>query len=224
MQLSQLLQIARAQISTAKVSVVDDPTLTLVLNNATVQIATISKCTKGNKKFDMKANQFEYILANVIGDFLLPDKPGLWWLNSSNYMQVYPKTLEWFDQYQADWRSRSATQPQFYSIDGDILTVVGTPQLTVADGFWLYYIKKPVFMAATTDYPFTGTVETTRFDVFDDAIFAYAKWKVDPMLDKQGVDMSEAAFNREVTKAKKLFEQRPDISTDAKMQGQILYD
>lgn len=214
MTLAQLRLLLRAMAPGAKSSVISDATLDLILNLAVTDIAAYTVCLKANKKFAVTANQSEYSLSTVIGDYLAVDKSGLWWNNGTQFQPVYSRTLQYLDQNRPTWRNLGAGSPYDYTIDGDILTVVPKPQTTITDGFWLYYGKKPTVMSADGHYPFSGsTTEWTHLSIFDMAIIKYAKWVVEPILNKdQDANLSYQEYLREREEKKNLFYKRLDVS------------
>jgi len=223
MLLSQLRTLARGIIPGAKLQVIDNSTLDLILNEAVKDISAYTVCLKANKKFNVKADIGEYNLSVEITDYLTVDKPGLWWNNGSIWRPVYPKTLKWLDENIPNWRSISSGVPLYYSIDGDILTVSPKPTTAVSSGFWLYYGKRPTSMTKDEHYPFSGTTtELVHLSIFDMCIVKYAKWVIEPMLNKEGdanLSMREYLSEREVKKNQ--LHKRLDIahSTDLGLRG-----
>lgn len=223
MNLAQLRQLGRGMIPGAKIQVIDNPTLDLVLNEGVKDIADYTVCLKTNKKFTVTASQAEYNLSTVLGDYLAVDKSGLWWNNGSIWRPVYPKTLKWLDDNVPNWRSQGSGSPLNYSIDADILTISPTPAVTLASGFWLYYGKKPTPMTQEDHYPFSGsTTELTHLSKFDFAIILYAKWKLEPILNKdQDANLSMQEYLREREEKTNLLYRRKDIisANDTRLQG-----
>lgn len=223
MTLVNLRKLARALIPGAKVQVIDNTTLDLILNMGVDDIAAYTLCLKANKKFDVVASDGEYDLSVVIADYLGVDKSGLWWYNGTQWKQLYPRTLQYLDQFRPTWRNLSAGSPQDYTIDADILTVVPKPETAVTEGFWLYYGKVANPMSAEAHYPFSGsTTEFTHLRIFDMAIVLYAKKTIEPMLSKEAdanLSLQEYLNEREI-KMNMLY-RRKDIahSSDTKFQG-----
>jgi len=213
--------LTRGYVPGAKAQIITDTVLGLILNNAVKDIAVYTCCLKTNKKFNAVASQQEYILSTVLGDYLTPDKSGLWWnqgtVSATNYKQLDARTLAWLDSNRPNWRDLSAGSPQEYTIDGDILTVVPKPTSALANAFWFYYGETPVIMSAEEHYPFTGsTTELTQLSVFDDAILSYARWKIEPILNKdQTVDITEQQYKRAREEAYTAFKRRRDININA---------
>lgn len=223
MLLSNFRILAKGYIPGAKSQVITTDVLDLIINNGVLDVATYSCCLKANKKFTVTAEQQEYVLSTVLGDYLTPDKPGLWWSNGTDFKQLNPRTLHWLDKNRPNWRSLTSASPQDYTIDGDVLTIIPKPDTTLSQGFWFYYGKKPTPMTQGEHYPFTGSsVELTHLSIFDEAILQFVSWKVNPILSKDNlVDITEQAYKRELANKILLFKARPDIanSTDARMRG-----
>lgn len=223
MTLTNLRKLARAMIPGAKVQAIDNTILDLILNMGVDDIAAYTLCLKANKKFDVAASDGEYDLSVVITDYLGVDKSGLWWYNGTQWKQLFPRTLQWLDQNRPTWRNLSTGSPQDYSIDADILTIVPKPETAVTEGFWLYYGKVATPMSAETHYPFSGTTtEFTHLRIFDMAIVKYAKWVIEPMLNKeQDANLSWQEYLREREEKLNLLNRRKDVahSSDTRMQG-----
>ncbi len=223
MKLSDLKALARGYIPGAKTQVISDPLLTIILNRGVRDISAYTACLKANKKFDAVADQAEHNLSTTIGDYLTTDKPGLWWNNGTKWVKLNPRTLAHLDEHRPNWRDLDSGDPQDYSIDGDVLTLIPAPAVALADGLWLYYGKASINMSAEDHYPFSGsTVEYTHLSVFDDAILSYANWKINPILNKdQTLDVTEQQYKRAREEAFNTFKKRRDISADmnARLQG-----
>lgn len=221
MNLGDLKKYCYASIPTLKQKVADDVLVTLLINKGVQEINARAKILKTSKAFDVVANQKEYIISTVIGDFVCPDKPGLWWDagdgTTSDWQKIDPATLQSLDEDRPKWRDLGSDDPQEYSIDGDIITVIPPPDTSLTGGFKLYYIKKATDMSADAHYPFTGSsVEMTQTDIFDDVIVKFLRWKVEPMLSKENnLDLTEGAYERELEKKIALYNRRPDIAAFA---------
>lgn len=223
MTLANLRALTRAMTPGAKIRVIDNVVLDLVLNEGVKDIAAYTLCLKANKKFDVVADQEEYDLTAEVNNFLNVDKSGLWWYNGSIWRPVYPRTLKWLDENMPNWRSLSSNYPQYYAIEANILTVVNKPSSALSDGFWLYYGETPTRMTNSTHYPFSGTTtERSQLSIFDMSIVKYAKWQIEPMLNKdQDSNLSLGEYKREREEKMDLLYTRKDIahSTDTRMQG-----
>jgi hypothetical protein len=202
----------------AKLQVISDPVLDLVLNEGVKDIASYTACLKANKKFNVVAGQPEYVLSTEISDYLTVDKPGLWWDNGTKWVPVWPRTLKYLDENTPNWRDMENGVPRDYSIDGDILTVSPPPETALDNGFWLYYGKQPTPMTANEHYPFSGsTTELTHLSIFDFAIIAFAKWKIEPILNKdQDANLSMQEYYRVREEKFTQFKQRKDVANNYK--------
>lgn len=216
MTLSNLRLLCRATIPGAKTQVITDAILDLILNEGVKDIVVLTRCLNANKKFDVVAGQYEYDLSSVIGDFLTVDKSGLWWYNGTQWTQLYPKTRKYFDDFRPNWRDMSNANPLEYSIENDTMLVLPPPDTDGTEYFWLYYIQAPVAMASNTSYPFSGT--TTEYDhlaMFDMAIIKYAKWVIEPMLNKDAdANTAYQEYLAEVNAKANLLGRRADLSAD----------
>ena len=226
MKLSEYKTLTRAYIPGAKAQVITNDVLNLILNKGVRDIAGYTACLKANKRFDVEADKAEYELSSVIGDYLTPDKPGLWWNSGTQFVKLNPRTLEYLDTNRPNWKDLGSGTPQDYSIDGDIITLVPAPETTLAEGLWLYYGKNSVDMSKEDDYPFSGSSkEYTHLSVFDDAIINYCTWKINPILNKdQTLDITEAQYKRAREEAYKIFKKRRDIAADseARLRGPVV--
>ncbi len=228
MTLNNFRTLIRMFFPNAKINPVTNPALDLIINAGVLDIATYTACLKANTTFNVTAEDDTYNLSSEISDFLVMDKPGLWWnagsASSSDWKKVYSRTLKWLDLKRPTWRDEGSDDPLDCSIDGDIITVVPKPDTTLADGFKIYYGKKPTPMSAGGHYSFSGTTtELSNLSVFDDAIIEYALWKLRKAFNK-GEDsyrLGENAYLRVREEKFSLWKRRPDISAskDTKLQG-----
>lgn len=221
MTLTQLRIMAYATIPGLKQKVVDDTTVDLYINKGVIDVSAYTVCLKTNKKFAVVADQAKYNLSSVIGDYLTMDKPGLWWNSGTvalpNYKPLNPVTLKSLDNDRPNWRNLASGTPQDYSIDGDILTLVPAPETSLADGFLLYYGKKPIAMTNAAHYPFSGsTIEYSHLSIFDDAIILYVRSKLNPTMNKlNDENLTLKEYYSELESKLKVFKKRPDIRANA---------
>lgn len=220
MNLNSWKSYIRAVIPAATISSVPDTMITQILCSGVLDITKKSLCLRTNKQFDVVEGQEEYDLNAVLGDFLTPDKSGLWWNNGTEFTEVFPKTLKWLDNFYPNWRSLSAGNPQFYSIDEDILTSVLTPNVSLTNGFWFYYTPMPVDMVNSGDFPFVGPGnEIKRLRIFDESLEAYCRWKISPMLDKDNQDQTQIVYTSTLNEAKMLWDKRPDVFSESRLRA-----
>lgn len=221
MTLGNLKTLIRAFQPTAHTSKLDDTILELLINQGVIDVAAYTKCLKGNKKIDVAENVFEYALSEKVTDYLYPDKPGLFWYDGTDWQDLYTFTLKRLDNEHPLWRDLDAADPLRYSIDGDILTVSPTPDTALSEGFWLYYVKKPVAMTADDQYPFSGTTtEYPHLSIFDMAIVYYVLWKLSPAFNtkEESYIYNQKRYDAEREEKRKLFNRRPDIVSNARME------
>jgi hypothetical protein len=230
MTLSELRSAARAMIPGSGNNTdgpLYDTVLDLMLNEGVKDIAVYTKCLPTNKKFNIVADQFEYVLSTVIGDYICPDKPGLYWNQGTvlapNYKKLDPETIASLDLKYPLWRDRDSNYPMAYTIDGDTLTITPPPLSSLASALWLYYCKKPTIMSALGHYPFTGsTTELTHLSMFDMAILYYARMKISPMLNKEtNENISLIEYTKEREEKAKLLLRRADISNITQFKGKL---
>lgn len=225
--------MCRASIPGCKTDVVSDTILDLLLNEAAKDIVSFTKCLPTNKKFSAVATQGDlaspYVISTVIGDYLMPDKGGLWWnqgtVAAPDYKQLYPRTIAWLDRNRPNWRDISDGSPEDYAIDGNNIIVVPAPVSSLSNAFWLFYIKTSTNMTATTHYPYTGsTTELTHLSIFDLALVKFVAWQVYPMINKTGdSNLSLQEYLKLRQEKTSLLKRRPDIgnSPDAALKGKI---
>ncbi len=223
-----LRTIARSLVPGAKINTISNLRVNLIMEAGILDIALHSKCLKTDKKFTVTADQDEYSLSSVIGDFLVMRKSGLWHnvgtAAAPDWQEVLPKTLKWLDRHRPSWRDEDSDDPYEYDISGDILMINPTPDTTLADGLWLYYARTPTVMTSDSQYPFTGAIEWAHLSVFDEAVITFLEWKLGKVVAKaQGtrVSVTEKDYLRVRAERIALFNRRPDISAhrDTRLQG-----
>ena len=218
MNLSSWKSYLRAVIPAATISSVPDAMLTQVLNSGALDIAKKTLCLKKNQQFNVVAGQGQYDLNAILGDYLTPDKSGLYWNNGTEFTEVFPKTTKQLDNEYPNWRILSPGNPQFYAIEETILTVVLTPNTSLVNGFWFYYTPMSTDMVNSGDFPFVGSAnEIRRLRIFDESLEAYCRWKISPMLNKDGQDQTQVIYKATLDEATGLWDKRPDIFSEAKL-------
>lgn len=214
---SDLRLLARATVPGAKVSVITNAQLNLILELGILDIAAYAVCLRKNDTFNVTAETGEYAISTQITDFLTIDKSGLWWNDGTEWRKLDSVTLQFMDETFPAWRDDSSDDPLRYSLEGDILTVHPKPDTTLADGFKLYYGQKSTKMSLDTHYPFVGTTtERPHLSIFDDSILKYVKWKLEQMVNKDSnVNFNEQTYIKERDEKKKLFNRRLDVSASS---------
>lgn len=226
MNLGNLRSLARAQVPTAKKSLVSPDLLRLILNNGKDDVASKTICLNANQKFNIVAvasGIAEYNLSTVVERFLVMDRPGLFYLDGTNYKQLYPRTIKWLDENRPHWRTEGPGTPRYYYQNGNILGLVPAPSTAVTSGGWLYFGQKPPDMTADGNFPFGGGSEIIRLVPLHYAILSYARWQLTYIVNK-GMDnyrLGERQYLAEVEIRKGEIGRRLDISADesTKLQG-----
>ena len=218
MNLSAWQTYIRAVIPAATISSVPAAMITQILNSGALDITKKTLCLKKNQQFNVISGQGQYDLNAILGDYLTPDKSGLYWNNGTEFKEVFPRTTKELDNEYPNWRSLSPGNPQFYAIEETILTVVLTPNTSLVNGFWFYYTPMSTDMVNATDFPFVGSAsEIRRLRIFDEALEAYARWKISPIIGKDGNDQTQIIYKATLDEATALWGKRPDIFSETKM-------
>ena len=228
MTLDDFRTLIRAYVPGAKIRVIDNTLLTLLINKAVDDVNSFGMLIKSNKQFNVKAEQMEYdIRTEVADDFLVMDKPGVWWnagtSSTANWVQLWPKTEKWLDKFYTNWRDESSGSPKYYFIKNGKFNAFPKPNTALTNGFWIYYAQASVNMTLGTHYPFTGSNdELTFLRDMDDAIIDYVRWKLKRPLGKEVAGVI-AEKEYEVIRLEKLelINRRVDISSHrfTKMRG-----
>lgn len=220
MNLGNLRTMTRVVVPGAKLNVISNAVLDLMLNNGAIDVATYSACLQENTKFDVVANQSEYNLSSVVSRFLVIAKEGLWYRDSAtdNYKRLYPRTMKWLNENRPYWRDEDAGVPQYYYQDGNNLGLVPAPDGAVDEGLWLYFGQKPQAMNSTIHWPFGYGAEITRLAPLSECIVAYAEWKLVKALNagQDAYKAKETAYKTSLAEKISLISRRSDISSDKK--------
>lgn len=224
MNLGELRTLARAYVPLAKIRTVTNTTLDLILNQGAVDVAAESICLKANEKFNVVEDQTDYDLSSVVTRYLIVDRPGLWYRDSSSddYKRLYPKTEKWLDINRVGWRDEDPSEPVYYYIASNTLRLVPAGDGDVSDGLWLYFGQKPAFMTDAAHYPFGGTSEIESLSILSEPILYYWKWKARYIFN-EGVDnyrLGENEYKRELARKIKMIYRRPDLTADSKAKRQ----
>lgn len=215
MTFANLKKLARGFLPGMKSKTMKNNILELIINQAVDDINAYVGALNTNKKFNVTAESGEIILSTAIGDYLRPDKPGLFWNDGSNWRRLYPRTRKYLDRRYPYWRDDSSGDPLRYFIENNILTLHPAPDTTLSEGLWLHYIQKATPMTNDEHYPFSGSaVEYAHLSIFDDAILEYAEWKItSKILNKKAQALVlKKDYKEEREEKMRLLGQRPDIS------------
>jgi len=216
MNLGELMTMARTLVLEAKANVIGNTELQLILNDGAVEVASRSLCLKTNDKIPTVADQAEYDLTAQLDRYLVMDKPGVWYRNttSEEYQRLIPRTMKYMDEHKPAWRDLDGDRPEEYIIHGDELILVPAPATAITEAIWIYYGQAPQTMTDEEEhYPFGFTTEIHRLKPLQQAILAYWRWRAAMALNKgiQIEDALEARFERELSKQVSLVDRRKDI-------------
>jgi len=219
MNFANLKTLSRGYVPQAKVNVISNTNRDIILNEGARKVARLTKCLPVNETFNVVADQREYDLSSVVTRYLLPDKPGLWWYDSGEWVQMIPKTKKWLDRHKPNWRDSSSGNPYYYYIDGDTLGLEPPPDTAGTDYFKFYFFQKPQQMSSNAHYPFGYDTEISRLAGLSEAILLYWRWKALRIVGKakgNEIIIAKKDFYEEITIQSKLLEERPDISASRK--------
>lgn len=227
MTLDNFRTLIRMYVPSAKIRVISNTLLDVLINKGVDDVNMEGACWQGNKKFNVVAEENSYVMSSEIDDFIEFDNAGLWWndgtasaLDWKRLDSMSRRTLD--DQY-PQWKNEDSDSPLRVVLEGDNLLINPTPNTTIDEGFWAFYIKKPVIMSASGHYPFSGsTTEIGSLSKLDDAIIDYVRWKLSTPLgnDQKGV-MTEQQYKQSRSEKILLLNRRMDISAypNSRMRG-----
>lgn len=229
MKLENYRKLIRAYVPSAKISVINNTLLDLLINLGVEDVNARAAVYQGDKKFDVTAETQTYLIHDEIDDYVGMDESGLWWnegsASSPKWKKLDPMTRRALDDQYPMWKDDDSDDPLRYVTEGDNLLVHPKTNVALTDGFWAYYIKKPTAMTDGSHYPFTGSpTEITAFTVLDDAIIDFVRWKLSRPLVKsqnqQGL-LTESDYQKSLAAGAVLVKRRFDISAnpDARMRA-----
>jgi len=192
MKLSELIIMARLVVPGMKSNRVDDPTLTLLLNEGAADIAMLTQCLQTNSKFNVVAEQQQYNLTSVLTRYIGVTESGLYWNQGTestpNWRQLYPRTVKWLDENRANWRGESSSSPIYYAIEGDTLIISPKPATALTNGFWMHYAQKPVSMTSNDHYPFGNVTEISRLSTLSWSLMDFMSWRGNMIINEKDED------------------------------------
>lgn len=226
MTLLQLKTMARMLVPGAKKNLISDTNLELILNNGARAVAQASKCLATSELVNVTADTETYDLTSILTRFLGFTEAGLWYLNSSTWKQIHPKTIKWLDENYPNWRQLENGTPRYYSVEGDELRLIPHPEDATSNGMWIHYFQAPQLMTASGHYPFGYTTEIERLIPLQEAILSYSSWKLTLTLNEGKDDYAamENAYLRTLKEKIREINRRPDIhaSKYTKFQGKAI--
>lgn len=226
MTLQNFRSLIRLYVPGAKSSVITDPILDTLINQAANDVNSYAEAYIGSKFFNVTAETAEYdIYDDITDDYFLIGKSGIWWNDGVEWQQLDPVTRKYLDRYFTKWRDDVSGNPQRYFIEGGKINFHPKPDTTLAIGFRMDdYVKSAVDMSASGDFPFVGvsTKELSHLRPLDDAIIDYVRWKLQRPLGKDEVGVVSRQEYMATRKEKSLeIERRPDMTSHRKHKMRI---
>lgn len=219
MKQSQFLNRLKLQIPNIKETGYTDSQLVELINEGVDQVNLLAKVYQTFTDFDVVADQQIYELSTIAPTFLGAVKKRAYLLDdNSEWQPILPKTKDWIENKYRQWlNAESVSLPNWYWIEGDELGFYPPPDIAVTDGGRLFHLKKSTPMSSDDHYPWTGSAtQITAFIPLDDAIIAYARWKLSPAFGAvSDVDLREKEFIKECAKGAKQVKRRPDLTSDS---------
>lgn len=216
MKLSQF--ITRIKIQVPNIGA-DDDAITDLLNKGCDQVNLLTKVYRGYTDFNIVADQAIYNFSTIAPTYLGMDKKGVYLKDSNNnWVELYPKSKDWLAENYPDWlNADSVAMPQWYYVEADELGFYQPPSTSLSSGGRIYHLKKRTDMSSGDHYPFTGSsTEITALTPLDDAIVAYARWKLSPAVGAvTDADLREQEFLKECRKGAMQIKRRPDLTSDS---------
>lgn len=220
MTLGELITRVQQQLPEATGEQLDPQTvITPVLNHGVDEINLIVQAYQGYQLVPNVANQQFYSLSAICPGYLSILKPGVKWFAENDAQAstqyLYRKTRMWFDLWIPNWFNQDpVVNPTWYFIEGDQLGFV--PASSSTSNFGVHYLSKAMPMDNNSNYPWNNQpTELTTFRCFDNAIVAYAVWKLAPAVrDNWSRNTNELDFYKEIKKASAQFKRRGDMTSD----------
>lgn len=215
MNFEKLIKLSKLLVPGGKSSRINNDDRATLLNHAKDVVCTDLKCLPVNETFGVVAEQQTYNLSANLTRYICPDAPGLWWYNGSNWKRLYPRTLEWLDENQGNWRDADSGDPRYYSIDGDEITVFPKPDTTLSDGFKMYFFQSSADMNVDGDYPFGGNAEISRLKKASELIlFKFQELAGDIIGQEDISNKGITKYDNRIEQVKGDLNYRPDAIAD----------
>lgn len=222
MNLGELRQRVVLQLPQATGETLNPATINLVINQSCDRINLIAQAYKTFASVANVPSQQIFSLSTICPGYLTMSKSGVWWFTTAGTsMRMWPKTRRWLDNFIINWRDQApvVANPTWYWHDGDELGFqpASTQLSTNANkDFRVHYLLASTPMGGDNYYPWWNKItEMTALKAFDDAIIAYAVWKLSPaLMDKEGRNYYEVQFKNEVKLASTQVKRQWDLTSD----------
>lgn len=215
MKLSQLIARVKRQIPQATSASFPDSIITAELNHACDECNLFAQVYKGYTDFTATIGQSIYSISEKVPNYLTLEKSGVWLYTTAGKSKwLFPKSRRWFDIYIRNWRDQANSEPAWYWVQGDELGLWPPP--LSANTIRVHHLMKATPMSANDNYPWWDkTTEMSSLRAMDNAIVAYAVWKLMPgAMDKEGRNYYEEDFFKTLQRGAAQIKRRPDIATD----------
>lgn len=213
MTLGDMIDRVRRLIPQATVESFSDVVITQELNFAVDAVNRATQVYAGYTEFESVAEKQIYSLSEYVPNYLGLTKSGVWWEDAGgSFKYRVAKTIRWLDTYIPNWRDASSGEPFWYWVDGDDLGFYR--KFSAVRTVRVYHLMKSKKMDNKDNYPWKNTTsEVTAFQSLDDAIIAYARWKLLPSVGKDETP-EEAYYKRELKKGMIEVRRRKDLIAD----------
>ena len=215
MTLGEMISRVRRALPALTVESCSDDIIRGELNIGCNEINRRAQIYQGYTEFNFVPEQQIYSLADVCPKYLGIVKSGIWWQDNSNTFKYrISKTRRWLDTNIPTWRDAPSGIPFWYWLDGDELGFYQKP--SGAQKVRIYHLMLSTPMDNVNNYPWMNkTNEVTAFQAMDDAIIAYAIWKLSPAVGKEAKETpEEALFQRQITIGMQTIRRRKDLTSD----------
>ena len=219
MTLQQLINRVTRTLPQATGSTIAQQSIIDELNHGVDEINLLAKCLIKTVKVSLPASSSwtEFSLSQLFSGYLGIDKTGVWFFdaNGKSYY-LYAKTKRWLDINIRNWRDTTGGNiPTWVYIRNDALGFYPYVNVSGCSISADCIVKAPP-MTNTANYPWSNsTSEITTLRPFDNAICAYAIWKLAPaVFDKEGRNQGEQEFTSEIKKAMSQINNRQDMTSD----------
>lgn len=216
MNLGRMISRVRRQLPQASVESISAEDITAELNAGVDECNRLSQVFKGYTDVVAEVGKQIYPLHTYVPRWLGSSKNGVWWFDvtTGTSYWLFAKTIRWLDLYIRNWRDQVAGHPQWYWTEGNDLGFY--PKPSTAGTIRVYHLLKATPMDNNNNYPWENlTTEITALQAFDDAIIAYARWKLSPAVGDAGeANPLFKEFMYEVNKASQQTKRRKDMMSD----------
>lgn len=216
MNCGEMLNRLRRAIPSLTVESASDDVLRGELNIAVNEVNRWAQAYTGYTEFNFVPEQQLYPISQYVPRYLGITKSGVWWQDASSTFQYrIAKTMRWLDLTIPNWRDAPSGQPFWYFIDGNNIGFYQKP--STAYKVRVHHLMKAIPMDNNNNYPWENTTtELTALQPLDDAIVAFARFRLSPAVGKEGNENPIwQEYLREINKAMQQIRRRKDLTSDA---------